>query len=56
MALTDEPKADLMELAKSLQSVAKALKGLSADHPQFLNILDVLGKEVMSVSAQIRKK
>jgi hypothetical protein len=54
MASITEPKADFAALAERLQSVARALRNLPADHPQFSEELVALGDEIKAVSVEIR--
>ena len=56
MASITEPNADLAELAERLQSVAQALRSLPAGHPEFPEELEVRRREVMAVSAQLRRR
>jgi hypothetical protein len=49
-----EAKADLVELAERLRTVAEALKRLSADNPSFCKEIARLREEIRYIAAKLR--
>ncbi len=51
MASSNEPNAGLAELVKCLQSVAKVLRTLAADHPEYPEKSENFPEKVCAVAA-----
>jgi len=54
MASLNDAKADLMDLAERLRTVAESLKRLPTDHPNFSEQMEALREEVKVIAAELR--